>query len=115
MILVDKRPFGKAAQPEALEQANAISGQARSIGRSAQRRLRVSALKGAPGQTSSTRPASLRERAYDVISDTDLRDVGSGCGYDPRDLVTEHGRHRDEIVRGKQQVGVTKPGRLYVD
>jgi hypothetical protein len=28
--------------------------------------------------------------------------------------VTEHGRHRDEIVRGKQQVSVTKPGRLYV-
>jgi hypothetical protein len=81
----------KAAQPEALKQANPISGQTRGIGRSAQRRLSVSALEGAAGQTLSARSASLRERAYDVISDTDLRDVGTDCGYDPCDLVTEAG------------------------
>jgi hypothetical protein len=57
----------------------------------------------------------LRERAYDVISDTDLRNIGTDCGRDPRDLVTEHRGCRNEIVSGEEQVGVTQPGRLHVD
>jgi len=50
----------------------------------------MSALEGAAGQTSTARPARLRERAYDVISETDLGDVGTDGGHDPRDLVTKH-------------------------
>ena len=115
LILVDERLFGEAAQPEALKQANPISGQTRGIGRSAHCRLRMSALEGPAGQTLSARPARLREGAYDVISDADLRNVGSDCGHDPCDLVTEHGGRRNEIVSGEQQVGVTQPGRSHVD
>ena len=55
------------------------------------------------------------ERTHDVISDTDLRYVGADCGNDPGDLVAKHGRRRNEIVSGKEQVSVTQPGRLYVD
>ena len=61
----------------------------------------MSALEGAAGQTSSARSARLRERAYDVISDTDLRDIGTDCGHDPRDLVTKHRGCRNEIVSGE--------------
>jgi len=75
----------------------------------------MSALEGPAGQTLSARPARLREGAYDVISDADLRNVGSDCGHDPCDLVTEHGGRRNEIVSGEQQVGVTQPGRLHLD
>jgi hypothetical protein len=107
LVLMDKRPFGKTAQPEALEQACPISGQARSVGRSAQRRVRAPALEGAAGQTSSAGPASLRERAHDVISDADLCDVGTDGGHASRDLVTEHRGRRNEIVGREEQVGVT--------
>jgi hypothetical protein len=54
------------------------------------------------------------ERTHDVISDTDLRYVGADCGNDPGDLVAKHGRRRNEIVSGKEQVSVTQPGRLYL-
>jgi hypothetical protein len=37
LVLVNERAFGEAAQPEALEQANAVTTQARGIGRSPQR------------------------------------------------------------------------------
>ena len=50
-----------------------------------------------------------------MISDTELRDVGADCSDDPGDLVAEHRRRRNEIVRGEQQVGVTEPGGLHVD
>jgi hypothetical protein len=112
---MDKRSFGKAAQPEALEQADPIPSQTRGIGRSAQRRLRVSALKGAAGKTSSARPASLRERTHDVISDTDMRYVGADSRHDTGDLVTKHRWRRSDIVSGEQQVGVTQSGRLHLD
>ena len=69
LVFVDKRAFGEAAEPQALEQANAMAAQTRRIGRPPQRRFRVLALKGAAGLTSSTRPARLRERPYDMISD----------------------------------------------
>jgi hypothetical protein len=48
----------------------------------------MSALEGPARQTSSAGPARLRERAYDVISEADLRDVGADRGHDPRDFVT---------------------------
>jgi hypothetical protein len=50
-----------------------------------------------------------------VIAHPDLSDVRTHGSHDARHLVAEHRRQRDEIVRGKQQVGVTKPGRPYVD
>jgi hypothetical protein len=75
----------------------------------------MSALEGAAGQTSSTRPASLSERAYNVISDLNLRDAGSECGHDSCDFVTKHGRRRNKIVSGEEQIGVTQPRRLHVD
>src|SRR4029077_11227669 len=115
LVLVDQRPFGKAAQPEALEQANPIAAEARGIGRPAQRRFRMSALEGAAGETSSARPARLRERTHDVIADTQLRDVGADCRHDPCDLVTKYRRRWNEIMSSEQQVGVTQPRRSHVD
>jgi hypothetical protein len=73
------------------------------------------ALEGAAGETSRARSARLRERSYDVISDADLRDIGTYFGNDPGDLVTKHRRGWNDIVRGEEQVGVTQPGRLHVD
>jgi hypothetical protein len=115
LVLVDERLFGEAAQPEALVQAGPVSGQARCISRSAYCRLRMFALEGPARQTSSACSARLRERTYDVISDADLRDVGSDCGHDTRDFVTKHRRCRNKVVSGEEQVGVTQPGRSHVD
>ena len=56
---MDKRAFGEAAKPEALEQANAIAAQTRRIGRPSQRRFRVLALEGAAGLASSTRTRTI--------------------------------------------------------
>jgi hypothetical protein len=50
-----------------------------------------------------------------VISDADLRDIGTYFGNDPGNLVTKHGRSRSDIVSGEQQVGVTQPRRLHID
>jgi hypothetical protein len=75
----------------------------------------MSALKRAARQTSSARPARLGERTYDLIAYADVSDVRPDGSHDTRHLVTKHRRQRDEIVRGKQQVSVTKPGRPYVD
>src|SRR4029077_21264851 len=75
LTFMDKRAFGKAAEPHALEQANAMAAQAWLIRRPPQRRVRMLALKGAAGLTSSTPPARLRQRSYDVISSTELSDV----------------------------------------
>jgi hypothetical protein len=49
-----------------------------------------------------------------VISDTKLHDIGADFGHEPGDLVAQHGRHRNDIVRGEQQVGATQSGRLYL-
>ena len=73
------------------------------------------ALEGAAGEASRARSARLRERSYDVISDADLRDIGTYFGNDPGDLVTKYRRGWNDIVRGEEQVGVTQPGRLHVD
>ena len=50
-----------------------------------------------------------------MISNTELSDVGADLSDDSRNLVAEHRRHRNDVVRGEQQVGVTEPGRLHVD
>jgi hypothetical protein len=60
----------------------------------------MSALEGLAGQTSSARPARLRERAYDVIFNADLRNVGADSSHKSRDFVTKHGRCRKKIVNG---------------
>jgi hypothetical protein len=57
----------------------------------------------------------LGKRTYDVISHTELRDIGTDCSYDPRDLVTKHRRRWNEIVSGEKQVRVTQPGRAHFD
>ena len=50
-----------------------------------------------------------------MITNTELRDVGTDLSDDSRHLVAEHRRRRNDVVRGEQQVGVTEPGRLHVD
>jgi hypothetical protein len=50
-----------------------------------------------------------------VISDVNLRDIGTHFGNDSGDLVTKHRWSRNNIVSGEKQVGVTQPGRLHVD
>ncbi len=49
LVLVDERLFGETSEPEALKQTSPVSGQARGIGRPAQRRLWVFALVGPAG------------------------------------------------------------------
>jgi hypothetical protein len=75
----------------------------------------MSALEGAAGQTSSARSARLGERAHDVITGADLRNVRSDCGHNSCNLVTEHRRCRNKIVSGEQKVGVTQPRRLHLN
>ena len=108
LIFMDERAFGKAAQPETLEQANTAAAQSRGIAGPPQRRLRMMALEGAAGQASGAPSARLRERPDDVISNTELRDVGTDLSHDSRNLVAEHRRRRRDVVRGEQQVGMTQ-------
>ena len=115
LVLVDERPLREAAKAEALKQGRSFTAQPRGIGRSTQRRLGISALKRAARQTSSARPARLGEGTHDVVAHPDLADVRTDGSHDARHLVPKHRRQRDEIVRGKQQVGVTQPGCPYVD
>jgi len=49
-----------------------------------------------------------------VISDAELRDVRSNLCHNPCNLVAQHGWHRDDVVRGEQQVGMTHPRRPHV-
>jgi hypothetical protein len=50
-----------------------------------------------------------------MISDTELRDIGTDRGHNPRDLVTKHRRHWNDIVSSEQKVGMTQAGRLHLD
>jgi hypothetical protein len=50
-----------------------------------------------------------------VISDTELRDVRTDCGHDPRDLVTKHRWRWNDIASSEQKVGMTQPGRSHLD
>ena len=50
-----------------------------------------------------------------MISDTELRDVRTYFSHYPRNLVTKHRRHWNDIVSSEQQVGVTQPRGLHVD
>ena len=49
-----------------------------------------------------------------MIPDTDLRYFGADSRHNPGNLMTEHRRRPNEIVSGKEQIGVTQPGRLNV-
>jgi hypothetical protein len=42
-----------------------------------------------------------------VISDADLRDIGTYFGNDPRNLVTKHRGQWNDIVCSEQKVGMT--------
>jgi hypothetical protein len=98
-----------------VEQANSLAAQARDIAWSSQCRLRVLALEGTARETSRARSARLRQRPYDVISDTELRDIRTDCCNDPRYLVTQHGWYGHNIVSSEQEVRMTEAGRLRVD
>jgi hypothetical protein len=50
-----------------------------------------------------------------VISDADLRYIGTYFCNDPRNLVTKHRRRWNDIVSSEKQVGVTQPGGLHID
>jgi hypothetical protein len=50
-----------------------------------------------------------------MISDTELRDIGTDHGHNPRDLVTQHCRRWNDIVSSEQKVGMTQAGRLHLD
>jgi hypothetical protein len=67
----------------------------------------MSALEGAARYATGAGSARLRERSYDVIFDTDLRDIGTYFGNHPGDLVTKYRRSGNDIVSSEQQVGVT--------
>ena len=115
LVLVDERAFGEAAKSHALEQGGAVAAQARRIPRPPQRRFRVLTLEGTAGLASRARSARLHKRAHDMIADAELRDIRADLGDDSRDLVAEYRRKRSDIVRGKQKIGVTQPGRAHVD
>jgi hypothetical protein len=115
LIFVNEHPLSEAAESHALEQSPAVAAQAWRIGWVAQGRFRMLALEGAAGQTSGAGSASLGERADHVITGAELRDVRSDLGDDPRHFVAQHRRHRDDIVRGEKQVGMTQPRRFHVD
>src|SRR5260370_31111061 len=72
-------------------------------------------LEGAARETSSARSARLRQRTYDVISDTELRDVRTHFSHYPGNLMTKHRRRWNDIVSSKKQVGVAQPRGLHVD
>ena len=57
----------------------------------------------------------MRERADDVIADTELRDIRANFRHNPGDLVAKHRRCREYRVLGEEQVRVTEPGRLHID
>ena len=49
-----------------------------------------------------------------MISNMKLRGIRAYRSYDPRNLVTKHRRHRDNIVSSKQEVGVAQARRLHI-
>jgi hypothetical protein len=50
-----------------------------------------------------------------MIADAELCGIGANLGDDTRDLVAKYSRERSDIVRRKQKIGVTQPGRLDLD
>jgi hypothetical protein len=42
-----------------------------------------------------------------VIPNTELLDIGADLSHDPGDFVAQHRRHRNNIARGEQHIGVT--------
>src|ERR1700757_3327465 len=72
-------------------------------------------LEGPPRETSSANSAALRQRTYNVISDTELRDIGTHSNHNSGNLVAEYRGRGDNIVSGKQHVGVAQARCLHVD
>jgi hypothetical protein len=50
-----------------------------------------------------------------MISYTELRDIRTQCSHYPRNLMTKHRRHWNDIVSSEQKVGMTQAGRLHLD
>jgi hypothetical protein len=73
------------------------------------------ALERTAGETSSACAARLRQGTYDVIANTDLRDVGTNFGNNSGNLVTKYCRERDDIVGSEKQVGMTQARGSHVD
>ena len=105
---MDECLFGKATQPETLEQTGPVAAQTRRIAWSAQCSLRMLALEGAARETSRAASARLRERPYNVISETEMRDLSTDRRHDPCDLMTQHRWRRHDIVSGEQEVRMTE-------
>ena len=50
-----------------------------------------------------------------MIADAKLCDIRASLSDDPRDLMAEYCWKRNDIVRSKQKIGVTKPGRSHLN
>ena len=50
-----------------------------------------------------------------MMADSELFDIRSDRRDGPRHFVAENGWHRNDIVRGEQQVGMAQPGRAHID
>jgi hypothetical protein len=50
-----------------------------------------------------------------VISDTELRDIWADLSDDPCDFVAQYGWQRNDIVSGKQEVGMAQARGLHID
>jgi hypothetical protein len=50
-----------------------------------------------------------------VVSDPQLRDLGAHGSHDSGDLVTKDRRRGNEVMRGEQEIGVTKPRRSHLN
>jgi hypothetical protein len=50
-----------------------------------------------------------------VVAGLNLRDVRTYRSDDPCDLVAEHARSRNDVVRSEKQISVTQPRRSHFD
>ena len=50
-----------------------------------------------------------------MISDADLGDIGTYFGNDPRNLVTKHRGHWNDVECSNEKVVMTQSGGLHVD
>jgi hypothetical protein len=50
-----------------------------------------------------------------MIADAELCNIRADLGDDTADLVAKYRGQRSDIVRGKQKIGMTQPGRPHLD
>jgi hypothetical protein len=50
-----------------------------------------------------------------MLANTELGDITSDFGNDPRHLVAEYSRGWENVVRCEQDVSMAEPGCLYID